>query len=91
MKITRDQIFVEERVVWGALQVEAVESFKGTDPFLGGDFLFMDRSYWNLHRICKTEKKITFCSWKFFDFRNSFWKKLDFDVFWLFIIEISKE
>ena len=28
---------------------------KGIDPFSGGDFLFMDQSYWNLHNICKIE------------------------------------
>ena len=33
---------------------------KGTDPFWGHDFLFMDRFYRNLHSICKIENKSHF-------------------------------
>ena len=53
---------------------------RGTTPFYGVIFyLWTDPAEINTEYV--KLKKITFCSWKFFDFRNSFWKKLDFYVF----------
>ena len=31
----------------GKTNTKNIPALKGTDPFLGGDFLFMDRSCWN--------------------------------------------